>query len=112
MKRIYYYYYYSSEIRVICKPEPDALNPCEDMMGSNLLRISVWFVLILAIIGNLAVIIVVLFSGGELCVSRFLMCNLAFADICMGIYLILIASMDIHSVGSYFNSAYDWQYGE
>lgn len=80
-------------------------------MGFDWLRISIWFVVFLTIIGNVAVIIVVLFSGGDLTVSRFLMCNLAIADLCMGLYLLLIASMDVHSVGSYFNYAYDWQYG-
>ncbi|KAK4884472.1 hypothetical protein RN001_000743, partial [Aquatica leii] len=94
-----------------CYPEPNALNPCEDIMGSYWLRISVWFVVILAVMGNLAVIIVVIFSGGEVSVQRFLICNLAFADFFMGLYLLFIASMDLYSVGSYFNSAFDWQYG-
>lgn len=102
----------TSKRNVECYPEPNALNPCEDIMGSYWLRISVWFVVVLAILGNLAVMVVVMFSGSEMTVSKFLMCNLAFADFCMGLYLLLIASMDLHSVGSYFNLAYDWQYGE
>ncbi|KAI4469087.1 glycoprotein hormone receptor [Holotrichia oblita] len=97
--------------KVKCYPEPNALNPCEDIMGSYYLRISVWFVVVLAMLGNLAVIVVIVFSSGEVTVSRFLICNLAFADFCMGLYLLLIASMDLHSVGTYFNSAFDWQYG-
>jgi hypothetical protein len=40
------------------------------------------------------------------------MCNLAFADLCMGTYLLLIAAMDVHSMGTYFNYAIDWQEGE
>ncbi|XP_050296443.1 follicle-stimulating hormone receptor-like [Anthonomus grandis grandis] len=96
---------------VQCSPAPNALNPCEDIMGFTWLRNSVWFVVILAVVGNIAVIIVIWFSKTEVNVSRFLICNLAFADLCMGLYLLLIASMDFHSVGSYFNFAYDWQYG-
>ncbi|XP_044744562.1 lutropin-choriogonadotropic hormone receptor [Coccinella septempunctata] len=96
---------------VKCYPEPNALNPCEDIMGYSWLRISVWFVVILTVTGNLAVIIVVIFSGGDISVTRFLICNLAIADLSMGLYLALIAFMDLHSVGSYFNYAYDWQYG-
>nr|QGA72530.1 follicle-stimulating hormone receptor-like protein [Rhynchophorus ferrugineus] len=96
---------------VKCDPEPNALNPCEDIMGFTWLRNSVWFVVILAVVGNVAVIIVIWFSKTEVNVSRFLMCHLAFADLCMGLYLLLIASMDYHSVGTYFNFAYDWQYG-
>lgn len=44
-------------------------------------------------------------------VSKFLISHLAFADLCLGIYLLLIASIDLHSMGEYFNFAYDWQYG-
>ena len=41
---------------------PDALNPCEDVMGSQWLRSSVWIVVCLAVFGNVAVLIV-LFSN-------------------------------------------------
>lgn len=95
-----------------CTPEPNALNPCEDIMGAMWLRVSVWFVVILAVVGNTAVIVVVLFSGGEITVARFLICNLAIADFCMGLYLLLIACMDLHTMGSYFNFAFNWQYGK
>ncbi|CAG9860688.1 unnamed protein product [Phyllotreta striolata] len=96
---------------VECFPQSDALNPCEDIMGLPWLRISVWCVIVLAILGNLAVIVVFAFSRSEFNVSRFLICNLAFADFCMGLYLLLIASMDVHSMGEYFNFAFNWQYG-
>lgn len=47
----------------------------------------------------------------ELTVFKFLMCNLALADMCMGLYLLLLACIDLHSIGEYFNFAFDWQYG-
>ncbi|KAJ8941738.1 hypothetical protein NQ318_023334, partial [Aromia moschata] len=104
-------YIYSRSQRWTVPPEPNALNPCEDIMGMSWLRISVWCVLTLALLGNLSVIIVVLFGDSEINVSRFLICNLAFADFCMGLYLLMIASMDYHSVEQYFNFAFNWQYG-
>lgn len=45
---------------------PDALNPCEDVMGSHWLRGSVWVVVLLAVFGNVAVL-VVLFSNRYVC---------------------------------------------
>ncbi|CAH1730131.1 unnamed protein product [Chironomus riparius] len=96
---------------VQCYPVPDVLNPCEDVMGSSWLRACVWIVVSLAIIGNVAVLVVLLMNQSEFTVPKFLMCNLALADFCMGIYLMLIASIDLHSMGEYFNFAYDWQYG-
>lgn len=80
-------------------------------MGSNWLRGSVWVVVLLAVVGNVAVLIVLFSNRSDVTVPKFLMSNLAFADLCMGLYLLLLASIDVHSMGEYFNVAYDWQYG-
>ncbi|CAN7991259.1 unnamed protein product, partial [Ixodes hexagonus] len=95
--------------QVQCFPAPDAFNPCEDVMGTEVLRVAVWFVVVAAVTGNLAVILVLL--SGRMSVSKFLMCNLAFADLCMGAYLLLIAAEDLHTSGEYFNHAILWQHG-
>ncbi|KAM8946506.1 lutropin-choriogonadotropic hormone receptor [Pelodytes ibericus] len=94
-----------------CNPEPDAFNPCEDIMGYNFLRVLIWFISILAIAGNAVVLFVLLTSHYKLTVPRFLMCNLSFADFCMGIYLLLIASVDSKTKSQYYNHAIDWQTG-
>lgn len=96
---------------VVCYPEPDAFNPCEDVMGNVGLRIAVWFVVVAAVLGNLAVMVVLMSSRFKMTVSKFLMCNLAFADFCMGVYLFIIACMDLHTIGEYFNYAIFWQEG-
>ncbi|XP_026851242.1 lutropin-choriogonadotropic hormone receptor isoform X3 [Drosophila persimilis] len=97
---------------VECYPMPNALNPCEDVMGYQWLRISVWIVVALAVVGNVAVLTVILSIRPESAsVPRFLMCHLAFADLCLGLYLLLVACIDAHSMGEFFNYAYDWQYG-
>lgn len=94
---------------ITCTPEPDAFNPCEDVMGYVWLRVTVWFVLLAALLGNSVVLIVLITSRGKFSVPKFLMCNLAFADLLMGVYLILLASIDIHTLGEYFNYAVQWQ---
>ncbi|XP_008582373.1 PREDICTED: follicle-stimulating hormone receptor isoform X2 [Galeopterus variegatus] len=96
---------------VTCSPKPDAFNPCEDIMGYNILRVLIWFISILAITGNIIVLVILISSQYKLTVPRFLMCNLAFADLCIGIYLLLIASVDIHTKSQYHNYAIDWQTG-
>nr|AMK49152.1 thyrotropin receptor [Tachysurus fulvidraco] len=96
---------------VTCFPVPDDFNPCEDIMGFSFLRVSVWFVSLLAVLGNLMVLFVLLTSHYKLSVSRFLMCHLAFADFCMGLYLLLIASVDLYTQSEYYNHAIDWQTG-
>lgn len=81
-------------------------------MGNVWLRVSVWGVVVAAVVGNFAVIVVLLSSRFKMTVSKFLMCNLAFADLCMGIYLLLIAITDLRTEGKYFNYAIDWQHGK
>ncbi|XP_055973463.1 follicle-stimulating hormone receptor isoform X1 [Sorex fumeus] len=98
-------------VDVTCSPEPDAFNPCEDIMGYDILRVLIWFISILAITGNIVVLVILITSQYKLTVPRFLMCNLAFADFCIGIYLLLIASVDIHTKSQYHNYAIDWQTG-
>ncbi|KAG8239307.1 hypothetical protein J437_LFUL015083 [Ladona fulva] len=96
---------------VQCNPAPDAFNPCEDIMGRVWLRAAVWVVVITSVAGNLSVLLVLLSARFHMSVSKFLMCNLAVADLCMGLYLLLIATMDARTIGVYFNFAFDWQYG-
>ncbi|KAF7662356.1 hypothetical protein LDENG_00237700 [Lucifuga dentata] len=96
---------------VKCTPKPDAFNPCEDLLGFSFLRSLTWIITVFAVAGNLAVLVILLISHRKLTVSRFLMCNLAVADLCMGLYLMLIAFMDYQSRHEYYNHATDWQTG-
>ncbi|GFR60166.1 thyrotropin receptor [Elysia marginata] len=94
---------------VICTPRPNPFNPCEDVMGYEWLRVFVWLVLLAALGGNLVVMVVLLSARSKLTVPKFLMCNLSFADFLMGLYLLLIASVDVHFLGEYFTHAVSWQ---
>ncbi|KAJ7984964.1 hypothetical protein DPEC_G00360200 [Dallia pectoralis] len=94
-----------------CTPEADAFNPCEDIAGFEVLRVAIWFINILAIIGNLAVLLIFFTSRCKLTVPRFLMCHLAFADFCIGVYLLMIAAVDLHTRGHYSEYAIGWQMG-
>lgn len=94
-----------------CWPQPNALNPCEDIMGFYWLRVSVWLVGISALMANLVVLLVVTRKKATNSVPRFLMSNLAFADFCTAVYLLLLAYEDLESSERYFNYAYNWQNG-
>lgn len=94
-----------------CTPEPDDFNPCEDLLGFTFLRSLTWIITICAVTGNLAVLVMLLASRRKITISRFLMCNLAMADLCMGLYLMLIAFVDHRSRHQYYNHATDWQTG-
>ncbi|XP_049590979.1 lutropin-choriogonadotropic hormone receptor-like [Syngnathus scovelli] len=93
-----------------CTPEPDPFNPCEDLLGPILGNVT-WIIAFLTIVANLTVLAILLFTSRKLTISRFLICNLALADLCMGFYLMLIARMDCHSRHEYYNHATEWQTG-
>uniref|UniRef100_A0A3B5B4F1 Lutropin-choriogonadotropic hormone receptor n=1 Tax=Stegastes partitus TaxID=144197 RepID=A0A3B5B4F1_9TELE len=96
---------------LVCTPEEDAFNPCEDIAGFSFLRVAIWFINILAITGNLTVLLVFFTSRNKLTVPRFLMCHLAFADLCIGVYLLSIATVDLRTRGHYSQHAIEWQTG-
>ncbi|XP_067465910.1 lutropin-choriogonadotropic hormone receptor [Thunnus thynnus] len=96
---------------LVCTPEADAFNPCEDIAGFSFLRVAIWFINILAITGNLTVLLVFFTSRSKMTVPRFLMYHLAFADLCIGIYLLMIATVDLRTRGHYSQHAIEWQTG-
>lgn len=97
--------------KLVCTPEEDAFNPCEDLVGFSFLRVAIWFINILAITGNLMVLLVFFASRSKLTVPRFFMCHLAFADLCIGVYLLVIATVDLQTQGHYSQYSIEWQTG-
>ena len=95
---------------VECDPKPDAFNPCEDVMGFPWLRVTVWMVMLTAFFGNLIVLVVTLSSRIKLTVPKFLMCHLAFSDLIMSLYLLMLGAFDLYSIHFYFIHAVQWQY--
>lgn len=43
-----------------CSPTPDAFNPCEDIMAAVPLRVLIWIISVLTLLGNVAVLLVLL----------------------------------------------------
>ena len=96
---------------VECSPQPDAFHPCYDIIEFLYLRIAIWFVIIAAVVGNILVIAVLVFSMVKktVTVPQILITNLAAADFCLTIYLIFIAAADLDTAGNYQNEAFNWE---
>ena len=80
-------------------------------MKNNTLQICIWILGILAFLGNLLVIIWRLIDKEENRVHSFLLTNLAIADLFMGVYLLIIAIMDVKWQGQYFKHDIKWRSG-
>lgn len=98
---------------VICLPEPDALNPCDNLMDPMFLRVAIWAIWVIALLGNGTVLFVAIAALEKLETYQFIICNLAIADFFMGVYLAFLAIVDIRTFGheSFYQSALSWQFG-
>lgn len=111
--------YSLSNETVVCEPGNDAFNPCNDIFESTVLRVAVWAVILVILVGNGTVILVTVLHliihyrqrQKKAHVMFLLYLNLAFADFIMGVYLITIASEDLVTIGKFSEFAVEWQTG-
>lgn len=94
---------------VNCTPLPGPFLPCDDLFGWWSLRCGVWMVFLLAVAGNGIVLFVSISGRSKMEVPRFLICNLACADFCMGVYLGMLAIVDASTIGEFQQYAIRWQ---
>jgi len=111
-----------------CQPKPSAFLPCQDLFDTWWLRVGIWCVFLLAFTGNVLVIIVLssvrqssstsaltsimwlTHSKRHIDVPRFLVINLAIADLLMALYLGILALVDLNTLGEFKLFAIKWQY--
>lgn len=58
--RHFYQDYCTNSSSITCTPAQDDFNPCEDIMSPCFLRVLIWIVSVLALLGNTAVLLVLL----------------------------------------------------
>ena len=93
-----------------CYPEPDEFSSCDDLINGILFKVVIWVLGLLAICGNLIVIMWRLWNLREYS-GTILYINLAISDFLMGIYLIIIASADLYFMGIYAPNSPQWRQG-
>ncbi|GMS79650.1 hypothetical protein PENTCL1PPCAC_1825 [Pristionchus entomophagus] len=97
---------------VKCTPEPDAMNPCESIVGYPWLRYAIWFFWISSVILNLIVWFILAMAYEARKRSHYIfMFNLSFANALSAIYLGLLALEDKDTQDEYFRFAVGWQTG-
>jgi len=95
-----------------CKSPSNGFSSCDDLMKNQALRVFIWILGLMAIFGNAFVIIWRLrYSQVHGQVHSMLLTNLAIADFLMGVYLVIIASMDMKWKGEYFKHDIEWRSG-
>ncbi|CAB3397397.1 unnamed protein product [Caenorhabditis bovis] len=101
--------YYSN---ITCYPQPDSLNPCENIVGYPLLRIAIWVVCLSAIVGNIIVWVTLAVAYEKRMKVHYLyMANMSIADMITGVYLAVLAISDAKMSDEYYRHAVWWQTG-
>ena len=99
--------------QVECFPRPNPLAPCDNLLDPWPIRIAIWAVWVLTLLGNVAVLFIMIAAREKMDVSQLFICVLAFANTLLGVYLAFIAMVDIRTLGerSFYQSALEWQKG-
>ncbi|XP_075748630.1 uncharacterized protein LOC119172579 isoform X1 [Rhipicephalus microplus] len=92
-----------------CLPPADEISSCEDLMSSPVQRSFLWVLGVVALLGNLFVIAWRLKTKNSNPVSSTLILSLGCADLLMGVYLVVIASVDIYYRGRYIQNSDVWR---
>ncbi|XP_072043726.1 G-protein coupled receptor GRL101-like [Amphiura filiformis] len=97
-----------------CLPEPDQFSSCQDLMRNQILRVFMWILGLSAFLGNSFVILWRILpvrrdsKDRRNSVQDVLVLNLAIADKLMGIYMLIIASVDMYYRNVYIVYADEW----
>ena len=94
-----------------CDPKPTAFQPCENIMGANWLTAASFIIAPFALCGNFVVLVVFICLARNYNVSRFLVTNLALADMTMGIYLLSLVIESVITEGEYYLHVERFQFG-
>ena len=87
---------------------------CGSLMQNTFLRISMWVLGISAVLGNALVIVSRCVEkpkrkNEKVAIQSFFIMNLAFSDFQMGVYMLIIASVDLYYGEEYFLFSEAWQ---
>jgi len=87
----------------------DLFTNCEDLLGSLILRYSVWIISIGSFTANVIVIIHRLVMQKHFTTQNIIIGNLALADINTSFYLIILSSVDVKHRGAFAAVTHSWR---
>ncbi|XP_051919031.1 leucine-rich repeat-containing G-protein coupled receptor 4 [Hippocampus zosterae] len=105
-----------------CSPSPGAFKPCEHLLGNWMIRLTVWFICLVALVFN-GLVLVATFSpthcnlghshwwSPSLPPARLLMGLLALANLLTGIYVGVLTVLDAATWGSFAEFGVWWEMG-
>ncbi|MBN3300925.1 LGR4 protein, partial [Amia calva] len=110
-------------LAVHCSPAPGAFKPCEHLLGSWMIRLTVWFICLVALFFNMLVLVTTFSSssspscsssscgGGVLSPAKLLVGLIAAANLLMGVYTGMLSVLDAASWGRFAEFGVWWETG-
>ena len=94
-----------------CIAPVDELSSCSDLLRQDFFRVFLWLFSVLAIIGNLSVLLyrAVVLRRTSSSSFHVLVCNLCGADFLMGVYMMIIGIADAQFRGEYVAKENSWK---
>ncbi|KAG9475747.1 hypothetical protein GDO78_003912 [Eleutherodactylus coqui] len=96
---------------VHCNPSTGAFKPCEFLLGSWMIRLTVWFIFLLAVIFNVIVIMTMFASCSTMSSSKLFIGLIAICNLFMGIYTGILTVLDTASWGQFAEFGIWWETG-
>ncbi|XP_048253004.1 G-protein coupled receptor GRL101-like isoform X2 [Haliotis rufescens] len=95
-----------------CLSSKSTIASCEDLLGQDILRILLWVIALVAVVGNILVIIYRFIYDRKSLQKSYgvLVTNLSIADFFMGLYMMIIGFVDSSFKGSYVWHDYEWRH--
>uniref|UniRef100_A0A673W6Z1 Leucine-rich repeat-containing G-protein coupled receptor 4 n=1 Tax=Salmo trutta TaxID=8032 RepID=A0A673W6Z1_SALTR len=95
-----------------CSPSPGAFKPCEHLLGNWMIRLTVWFICLVALIFN-TLVLAATFSRRALALSpaRLLVGLLALTNLLTGVYVGVLTVLDAATWGSFAEFGVWWETG-
>ncbi|XP_076854875.1 leucine-rich repeat-containing G-protein coupled receptor 4 [Brachyhypopomus gauderio] len=95
-----------------CSPSPGAFKPCTHLLGTWMIRLTVWFICLAALLFNCLVLAATLSPrASRLSPARLLVALLACSNLLMGLYVAALAALDAATWGSFASFGVWWETG-
>ncbi|XP_048840063.1 leucine-rich repeat-containing G-protein coupled receptor 6 [Brienomyrus brachyistius] len=94
-----------------CTPTPGPFKPCEYMIDSWVVRLGVWAITVVSLVGNSLLIITVFTSPSYLSPVKFVIGAIGGANLLMGLYTGTLALVDALTFGQFAKYGARWETG-
>ncbi|XP_061466572.1 leucine-rich repeat-containing G-protein coupled receptor 4 isoform X1 [Rhineura floridana] len=94
-----------------CTPTTGAFKPCEYLLGSWMIRLTVWFIFLVALFFNMLVMLTIFASCTSLPSSKLFIGLISISNLFMGVYTGILTFLDAVSWGRFAEFGIWWETG-